>query len=170
MPTTSLITLTDTILTSTSATVSLSNISQSYSHLRLVITATATAQVNLKLNINNKTTGDYYYVSVTGDNSGTTLTHQQGTTFAYLNINEATVDNTYIGSYILDFFNYKDTNNYKNIQGRTHHILSGSNATYSVERAIYRVLDTNPISSIQLSLSSTAQYSIGSRFTLFGLD
>jgi len=153
-----------TTLTSSAASVTFSSISGSYTDLVLVgAVAGLSTTIDAWIRVGNGSidTGTNYSYTVIGGN-GTTAGSGRGTNVSKVYWNFMNSITNASNSVIINFMNYSNTTTNKSFLTR---------GAYSTETTALVGLwrNTSAINTIQLGLDSTATFSSGSTFTLYGI-
>lgn len=158
------------VLTGTAATVTFSSIPSTYTHLQLRIVAkfsAASATGYSAVRFNSDSAANYSYHYLYGTGTSVASTGSAGTSFAglvFMGAND--VGASVFSSNIIDILDYKDTNKYK-----TTRLLGGRSQSTSpqVNLVSGNWRSTSAITSIDLPVLDGTSYSIGSRFSLYGV-
>lgn len=161
------------VLTSTATTVSFTGIPQTYAHLQLRIAgkfsaASLTGYAALRF---NGFTGDYAYHYLYGAGGGGTAVYHTGssnTSFAsliFMNANDAGANA--VSAYVTDILDYRNTNKYKTV--RSNGGRANSSGGMQVNQVSGHWRSTTAITQIDLPVLDGTSFSIGSRFSLYGI-
>jgi hypothetical protein len=152
-------------LSSTTSSLTFSSIPQTYTDLVLVVKASAVnATGNEPLfTVNGDSASNYSYVAIYGAGSSAGSTHITDRTKGELGLRSNSLSTT--GGYIsiTNFMSYANTTAYKVIMTRS------GDAAMGVELGTNLWRSTSAITSIELSISTTAVFAIGSEFSLYGI-
>lgn len=158
MPTNTYIALATVTLGATATDVSFSSIPGTYRDLVFVMTGSSTLATDVTMLINNDSSNIYTSVRMLGDGVNTASSTTSGTSGTWLRFSGTTV----IGSNIVQFMDYAQTNKHKTLLIRT----DNSNSLTAARAA--RFGTTNAITSFKVT-SDTGLFSIGSTFSLYGV-
>lgn len=151
-----------TTLSSAAASVTFSSIPSTYTDLILVVNATSNTGANSWIRCNGDTGTNYSYTALfgTGSVAGSARDSNkaEGLLMDYYGSPSSTQPNTII----VQFNNYANTTTYKTSISRANRADSGTDAIVSLWR------NTAAITSLTLRFT-TATYSPGSTFTLYGI-
>lgn len=158
-------------LGSAQSSIEFTSIPSTYKHLQLRLIARATdsnAANYANLKVNSDTTGSNYARHVmVGNGSSAASYSSTGSTITNLGeIPAATATTGMFGVFIVDLLDYQDTNKYKTIRS-----LGGDDRNGGGEVNYNSILwmNTNAISSIQLTTYTTANYAQYSHAALYGI-
>jgi len=158
-------------LGSAQSTIEFTSIPSTFKHLQLRLLARATDSnganyVNLK--VNSDTTGSNYARHVlVGNGSSAASSSSTGSTITNLGeIPAATAGSGMFGVFVVDFLDYQNTNKYKTIRS-----LGGNERNGAGEERFNSILwmNTNAITSIQLTTYTAANYAQYSHAALYGI-
>ena len=154
-----------TTLGSAAASITFSTIPATYTDLRLVLTFTTSLSCFPRLVFNGDTAGNglYSYTILRGD--GTTATSSRVTNSDQLQLHAAAVSTTIPSFISCDVFSYAGSTN-KTILSTANQDYNGSGGVQSL---VGLRLSTSALTSVTLSTSNTALYSIGTIATLYGI-
>jgi hypothetical protein len=157
--------ISDTTLGSATSSVNLTSISQSYTHLRIsvYVPSYSVSGNAFRMRFNGDTASNYFMYGWAQTNANApTSDWSLPTTHINLGVNSVTSDTAYPTTWLIDMLNYTTS------QPRIHYQVAQSqtNSSGYVGRAVCRY--TTSISSINF-YQDTAQFAVGSRFTIYGI-
>ena len=148
-----------TTLGSATSTVTFSSIPQTYTDLRVVFTGTANTTSAFGLRYNSDTGTNYSYTLVYGSGTSALSTRASGTADPG-NGNVWTTQSNVIA----DIMNYSNSTTYKTAISRADNAGNRTAAWVSLWRS------TAAITNLQITTTSANTYSVGSTFTLYGIQ
>jgi hypothetical protein len=148
-------------LASAAASITFSSIPATYTDLRLVLTNTASGGTQFIL-FNSSVTG-YSNTYLLGD--GASATSGRSTAYPRLDLNSQDVGNSVVQFHTVDIFSYAGST-YKTCLITSSHDQNGSG---QVNAQVGLWQDTTAINRIDIKLSSTNTYAIGTTATLYGI-
>ena len=151
-------------LGSNASTLSFTGISGSYTDLVLVINAANTSgNQDVYMQFNSDTSTNYSRTVLRGNGSTATSTRTSNATSAYLTSISGT--STTAGEYnsITSIQNYSNATTYKTVLTRSNTAQYGTDAIVNLWRA-------TPAAITRIDITSTGTFSIGSTFTLYGIQ
>ena len=154
---------TSTISGTSTSTVTFSSISGSYTDMRLIISAKTNSGSADTLLVAVNTSSSISRSYLIG-NGSTATSGRQGAGEPGLYVDNIPISSS--SSYnatTMDFFNYSNATTYKTVLSRL------NNAEASVRLTAYLIPSTSAITSITLTMASTANLGNGSTFTLYGI-
>lgn len=156
-----------TTLSTTASTVTFSSIPQAYEHLQIRCSAlTASSGAVMVLRLNSDTGGNYTSHRLNGDGTSAAAFAETGVSYARIfgqNIGTSTANPTAI---IIDILDYSNTNKNKTIRSLAGCDLNGSGET-GLQSSLW--LNTSSVSTIELRLNTSGNYSQYSSFALYGI-
>lgn len=170
--------ITGSVLTSGSSTISISNIPSDFTHLQLRLSGKeenngSSNWIGLRINFNGDTGNNYSFhilgvYAVTGGGGQTIISE------GYANISYALAavpargngDTQTFGSYIIDIFDYANTNKFKTIKTLGGFTFNGTPNRFDLLSSNWR--STNAISSLVLTMEAGALIT-GTRVDLYGI-
>lgn len=137
----------------------------SYTDIILIASAKSTAYLDLLLQFNGDTTsGLYSYTDLTGD--GTSATSHRSTAKNFIALdNNGAVQSANHHICIAHIMNYSNSTTFKTVIARSSN--GGAPGGADLITGLWR--NTNAITSITLSLFTSANFAVGSTFTLYGI-
>lgn len=159
-----------TTLASASNTVSFTSISNSYTDLLVVFDgfAATTSGESVACQFNSDNGSNYSYNQMSGTGTGVQSVINPTAQFPWLSGNYLGMDtsSSHKRNFMLHIYNYADTSYYKSAVAQFS-APSGVSPGTCITGVQWR--NTAAITSIQIKISGTAQFAIGSIFTLFGI-
>ena len=145
--------------------ISFTSISGSYTDLILVIAAkVGSGSYNIRWRVNSDTGTNYSYTTLSGTGSSASSSKYNNQSSPFLN-DYGYLDTTW-ANMIAHFMNYSNTTTYKTVVSRSNNANNGTAAVVGLWRS------TSAITSIDLTCifgATTANFSAGSTFTLYGI-
>jgi hypothetical protein len=152
-----------TTLGSTATTLAFISISGSYTDLVLVINAANSAgNQDLYMQFNSDTGTNYSRTAVRGSGSAASSTRIANVTAAYLDSASGTTTTSGEYNSITSIQNYSNTTTYKTTLTRANAAQYGTDAIVNLWRSTAAIT--------RIDITSTGTFSIGSTFTLYGIQ
>jgi len=160
-----------TTLSSTAQTITFSSIPQDFKHLQLRVVARTSESSfggSPQLWINGNTTTTNYYRHALAGNGSTVFSEAQSQNSEFGLISGASAPTDVFGAAIIDISDYTNTSKTRTIRTMSGVHTNNSNAN-QVRLTSNLFNNTSAVTSLVFDLASTATYSIGSRFSLYGI-
>jgi hypothetical protein len=146
-------------LGSTAASVTFSSIPSTYTDLVIVFDGLASASQTFSIQFNGDTGSNYSNTALGGDGSSAFSTRNSNVTAAIMGINYSTGRS----NFILNIMNYSNSTTNKTALCRSNNANGETNARVGLWR------NTATVTSLLIKMDSTATFSSGSTFSLYGI-
>jgi hypothetical protein len=152
-----------TTVSSATSSVTFTSISGTYTDLVMICALKSSGTTYNSITFNNDTGTNYSRVGLSGNGSSTNADARSSRNQFEPELGGAEIgnDNNYVGKF--QFMNYSNSTTYKTVLARTNDATSGADACIGTWRS------TSPITTITFTTSNVETYSIGSKFTIYGI-
>jgi hypothetical protein len=156
-------------LSSAAASVTFSSISGAYTDLvvsmSLLANGTSNNSDGLRFQLNGDTASNYSATWLSNSSSSAISSRESSATKGRCgNISQTTND---VGTAIVQFLNYSNSTTYKTVLGRSGNLNTNGDSNVFTSVSLWR--STSAITQIVFSSSGSANFPIGSTFTLYGI-